>query len=133
MYSAVRSAGHYYPEVLIEQNPMEGDRKQNDYRKLQQMVDYCYTTRCLRSAQLDYFGEVHEDKPCGICSSCTDDRELVDMTIDAQKIFSCIHRMRERYGVSGGVGAQGLACQESTGVRLRFLADLWRHGKSHGT
>jgi len=87
-------------KFLIEQNPMEGDRKANDYRKLQQMVDYCYTTRCLRSAQLDYFGEVHEDKPCGICSSCTDDRELVDMTIDAQKIFSCIHRMRERYGVS---------------------------------
>lgn len=87
-------------KFLIEQNPQETDRKHNDYRKLQQMVDYCYTTRCLRSAMLDYFGEQHEDKPCGICSSCTDERELVDMTIDAQKIFSCIHRMRERFGVS---------------------------------
>ncbi|MDO7907518.1 DNA helicase RecQ [Paenibacillus sp. JX-17] len=86
-------------KFLIEQNPEDG-RKSNDYRKLQQMVDYCYTTRCLRSAQLDYFGEQHDDTPCGICSSCTDERELVDMTVDAQKIFSCIHRMRERYGVS---------------------------------
>ncbi|MWV44232.1 DNA helicase RecQ [Paenibacillus sp. HJL G12] len=87
-------------KFLIEQNPQDSDRKHNEYRKLQQMVDYCYTTRCLRNAMLDYFGEEHPDKPCGICSSCTDERELVDMTIDAQKIFSCIHRMRERFGVS---------------------------------
>ncbi|GAB6926851.1 DNA helicase RecQ [Paenibacillus sp. JCM 10914] len=87
-------------KFLIEQNPQESERKHNEYRKLQQMIDYCYTTRCLRSAMLDYFGEEHEDKPCGTCSSCTDDRELVDITVDAQKIFSCIHRMRERFGVS---------------------------------
>lgn len=87
-------------KFLIEQNPQDDDRKHNEYRKLQQMIDYCYTTRCLRSATLDYFGEEHDDKPCGTCSSCTDDRELVDITVDAQKIFSCIHRMRERFGVS---------------------------------
>ncbi|MHA0856594.1 DNA helicase RecQ [Paenibacillus sp. CMAA1364] len=87
-------------KFLIEQNQMDDERKHNDYRKLQQMLDYCYTNRCLRNAMLDYFGEVHDDKPCGNCSSCTDERELVDMTIEAQKIFSCIHRMRERFGVS---------------------------------
>ncbi|KAA9008489.1 DNA helicase RecQ [Paenibacillus spiritus] len=87
-------------KFLIEQNPQDSERKQNDYRKLQQMIDYCYTTRCLRSAMLDYFGEEHDDAPCGKCSSCTDDRELVDITVEAQKIFSCIHRMRERFGVA---------------------------------
>nr|WP_243895903.1 DNA helicase RecQ [Paenibacillus sp. F411] len=87
-------------KFLIEQNPQDGERKHNEYRKLQQMIDYCYTTRCLRSAMLDYFGEEHGDERCGTCSSCTDDRELVDITVDAQKIFSCIHRMRERFGVS---------------------------------
>lgn len=87
-------------KFLIEQNPQDSERKHNEYRKLQQMIDYCYTTRCLRSAMLDYFGEDHEDTPCGTCSSCTDDRELIDITVDAQKIFSCIHRMRERFGVS---------------------------------
>lgn len=87
-------------KFLIEQNQQDDERKHNDYRKLQQMLDYCYTNRCLRNAMLDYFGEAHEGHPCGTCSSCTDERELVDMTIDAQKIFSCIHRMRERFGVS---------------------------------
>lgn len=87
-------------KFLIEQNPQDEDRKRNDYRKLQQMVDYSYTTRCLRSAQLDYFGEQHDGEDCGNCSSCTDEREIVDITVDAQKIFSCIHRMRERFGAS---------------------------------
>ncbi|WP_059051593.1 DNA helicase RecQ [Paenibacillus senegalimassiliensis] len=87
-------------KFLIEQNPQDDERKRNEYRKLQQMVEYCYQTKCLRWAMLDYFGEVHDHKPCGICSSCRDERELVDMTRDAQIIFSCIHRMRERFGVS---------------------------------
>ncbi|WP_068615544.1 DNA helicase RecQ [Paenibacillus tuaregi] len=87
-------------KFLIEQNPQEGDRKRNDYRKLQQMVEYCYSNRCLRFAMLEYFGEKHDQKPCGICSSCRDERELTDMTVDAQVVFSCIFRMRERFGVS---------------------------------
>ncbi|WP_068786756.1 DNA helicase RecQ [Paenibacillus phocaensis] len=87
-------------KFLIEQNPQDGDRKRNEYRKLQQMIEYCYQTRCLRWAMLDYFGEAHDHTPCGICSSCRDERELVDMTRDAQIVFSCIHRMRERFGVS---------------------------------
>lgn len=87
-------------KFLIEQNGQEEERRHNEYRKLQLMVDYCYTTRCLRSAQLDYFGEEHGDEPCGTCSSCRDDREIIDITVDAQKIFSCIYRMRERFGAS---------------------------------
>lgn len=87
-------------KFLIEQNPQDDGRKRGDYRKLQQMVEYCYSSRCLRHAMLDYFGEEHDGTPCGTCSSCLDDREVVDMTRDAQIIFSCIHRMRERFGVS---------------------------------
>ncbi|MEF2966964.1 DNA helicase RecQ [Paenibacillus sp. M1] len=87
-------------KFLIEQNPQDEDRKRNEYRKLQQMVEYCYSTSCLRWGMLDYFGEAHDRTPCGICSSCRDERELVDMTVDAQIVFSCIHRMRERFGVS---------------------------------
>ncbi|MDN4068449.1 DNA helicase RecQ [Paenibacillus vini] len=87
-------------KFLIEQNPQDEDRKRNEYRKLQQMIEYCYSTSCLRWGMLDYFGEAHNREACGICSSCRDERELVDMTVDAQIVFSCIHRMRERFGVS---------------------------------
>lgn len=87
-------------KFLIEQNPQDETRKHNEYRKLQQMIEYCYSTKCLRWGMLDYFGEEHDHSLCGICSNCRDERELVDATTDAQIIFSCIHRMRERFGVA---------------------------------
>lgn len=88
-------------KFLIEQNEgLSPERKKNEYRKLQTMVDYCYTPKCLQGAILDYFGDAQESEPCGKCSSCTDERELVDITTEAQQIFSCIHRMRERFGVT---------------------------------
>lgn len=113
-------------KFLLEQNMHEGDRKHNDYRKMQQMVDYCYTTKCLRNAMLDYFHEEHSGEPCGQCSSCRDARELVDMTIDAQKIFSCIHRLRERFGVS--VVAQVLKGSRNKKVLQYQFDQLPTHG-----
>jgi ATP-dependent DNA helicase RecQ len=87
-------------KFFIEQSSLPPERKSNEYKKLQAMVDFCYTPKCLRSAILQYFGDTREDEPCGMCSSCKDDRETVDITVEAQKIFSCIRRMRERFGIS---------------------------------
>jgi ATP-dependent DNA helicase RecQ len=87
-------------KFFIEQSSLSPERKSNEYKKLQAMVDFCYTPKCLRSAILQYFGDTRKDEPCGMCSSCKDDRETVDITVEAQKIFSCIRRMRERFGIS---------------------------------
>ncbi|BAU26070.1 ATP-dependent DNA helicase RecQ [Aneurinibacillus soli] len=84
---------------FIEQSELPPERKENEYRKLQAMVDYCHTTHCLRQHLLQYFGEA-APAACGACSSCTDEAEMVDSTVDAQKIFSCIYRMRERFGAA---------------------------------
>jgi ATP-dependent DNA helicase RecQ len=64
------------------------------------MIDYCYSPRCLRNYILHYFGDEHVTEACGNCSSCKDDRDSVDITVEAQKIFSCIRRMQERFGIS---------------------------------
>lgn len=85
---------------MIEQTTFHPERRNNEIRKLQDMVDYCHKTRCLRKTILEYFGEVNVPTECGKCSNCLDDRETVDITIDAQKIFSCIVRMRERFGMN---------------------------------
>lgn len=85
---------------LIEQTIFQPDRKNNELRKLQGMVDYCHTPRCLRKTILEYFGEENVQDECGNCSNCNDKRETVDITVEAQKIFSCIYRMRERFGIS---------------------------------
>ncbi|MCY6370289.1 DNA helicase RecQ [Clostridium ganghwense] len=87
-------------KFFIEQTVFTEERKINEYRKLQAMVDYCHTTRCLRKYILEYFGERNVQDKCDNCGSCKNDGEIVDITIDAQKIFSCIYRMKEKYGVT---------------------------------
>lgn len=86
-------------KFLIEQTQFDPDRKANEYRKLQAMIDYCHTTRCLRQHILRYFGEEAPDG-CGNCGNCSDDVQVADLTVEGQKIFSCIYRMKERYGMT---------------------------------
>ncbi|MTV47574.1 DNA helicase RecQ [Heliobacillus mobilis] len=86
-------------KYLIEQSQMTPERKSMEYRKLQSMIDYCHTQRCLRQNILAYFGEEGPDF-CNNCSTCNDAVEETDITVEAQKIFSCIRRMQERFGMS---------------------------------
>lgn len=86
-------------KFFIEQSEAAPERKTHEYKKLQAMIDYCYTTGCLQTYMLRYFGEM-SDETCGKCGNCKDERESIDITTEAQKIFSCIFRMRERFGVS---------------------------------
>ncbi|HHY28737.1 MAG TPA: DNA helicase RecQ [Desulfitobacterium dehalogenans] len=85
---------------LIDNNIFNPERKVNEHKKLQDMADYCHTARCLRKEILEYFGETDIPEECGNCSNCTDDRDIVDITLDTQKILSCVLRMRERFGVN---------------------------------
>ncbi|MDD3022978.1 MAG: DNA helicase RecQ [Syntrophomonadaceae bacterium] len=84
-------------KYLIEHGTLAPDRKQMEYAKLQEMIDYCHTPRCLRTYILDYFGESYPSDNCGNCDNCRD-YEIRDITIEAQKIFSCIYRMKQQYG-----------------------------------
>lgn len=85
-------------KFLIESSVSNPERKRNDYIKLQEMVDFCYTPNCLRGYILRYFGEENVPDSCGNCSTCNDTTELVDITTESQKIFSCIIRVKERFG-----------------------------------
>ncbi|MDD2586821.1 MAG: DNA helicase RecQ [Syntrophomonadaceae bacterium] len=85
-------------KFLIEQTVMAEEREQEEYRKLQDMIDYCHTTRCLRQYILEYFGEKNIADNCENCGNCTGKYELKDITIEAQKIFSCMMRMNQQYG-----------------------------------
>ncbi len=83
---------------LIEQSFVNPSRKEAEYERLQQMIDYVYTQGCLRQYLLGYFGEVLP-KPCGNCSTCLDDREQQDMTVEAQKVLSCIVKLKRPFGM----------------------------------
>ncbi|MEN3003208.1 DNA helicase RecQ [Dehalobacterium formicoaceticum] len=86
-------------KFLIEETIYATARKTNEYQKLQFMADYCHTDRCLRKYILEYFGERVSYENCDHCGNCTQETEIVDITIEAQKIFSCMRRMKERFGL----------------------------------
>ncbi|MGL9747522.1 DNA helicase RecQ [Enterococcus sp. DIV0170] len=83
---------HYF----IEQSQSEITYQQNEYTKLREMNQYAHTQMCLQRYILKYFGEDQPD--CGRCSNCLDEREQVDITIEAQKVLSCVKRMGEKFG-----------------------------------
>ncbi|WP_446899795.1 DNA helicase RecQ [Clostridium sp. LBM24168] len=87
-------------KYLIENSIQSENRKLNEYRKLQQMVDFVHYSGCLRKYILNYFGEKVDYEECGNCSNCISDGERVDRTIDAQKVLSCIYRMKKSFGVN---------------------------------
>ncbi|RKQ31504.1 DNA helicase RecQ [Oceanobacillus halophilus] len=87
-------------KFLIEQSMMDDSSKQNEYRKLQEMINYCHTHGCLQSFILDYFDDKNAEAGCGRCSNCVQRQNKTDITEEAQKILSCVKRMDERYGVT---------------------------------
>ncbi len=71
---------------------------EKDRDRLKQMTYYCTTTDCLRAHMLRYFGE-QSPNFCGNCSNCNANSKEIDITVEAQKIMSCIIRAGERFGM----------------------------------
>lgn len=111
---------------LIDKSVEHPERKQHELRKLQEMVEYCHTPECLRQFVLHYFGEVTAPGNCGNCGNCNDGAEMTDITIDAQKVFSCIYRMRERFGIT--LVAETLKGSKNKKVLQLGLAQLQTYG-----
>lgn len=100
---------------LIDQSA-DQMRIAQELEKLQSMVDYCHTERCLQSYILEYFGE-RDVSECGRCGNCTDSRSSVDVTKEAQMVLSCIVRMGQRFGKS-------VVAQVLTGSRNKKMTEL---------
>ncbi|SPE57155.1 ATP-dependent DNA helicase RecQ [Verrucomicrobia bacterium] len=69
--------------------------------QLRQMVHYAESPGCRRRELLAYFGETFSQETCRGCDNCLSPRETFDGTIAAQKLLSCVYRIREktRFGV----------------------------------
>jgi len=90
----------YIQKFLIEQGTLSPERKAAEYNKLQNMVDYCHTSMCLRKYILQYFGENGAPETCNNCGNCRDESQMSDITEEVQKILSCVRRVGEQYGVN---------------------------------
>ena len=83
-------------KFFIHQSQREEEQKQKEYEKLKAMTEYAYIESCLQQYILNYFGET--SSPCNRCGNCLDDREIVEVTTEAQMVLSCLKRMGENYG-----------------------------------
>lgn len=84
------------PQLTPEQNEMF---KKREEERLKHMIFYCRTSDCLRNYMLRYFGDEAEEN-CGKCSNCLTKFETADVTIEAQKILSCIIRTGQKFGAT---------------------------------
>lgn len=85
-------------KYIIEAGTGNPFRKRNELEKLQNMIDLVYSNNCYKKYILNYFGEEREED-CNNCSNCLFDGELIDKTIDAQKVISCVYRMKRPFGI----------------------------------
>lgn len=93
--------------------------------KLQTIINYVNTNKCLRAFILEYFGQDYKGD-CDFCSNCLDDIKKEDKTIDAQKILSCIFRLDQKYGISTVVDC--LKGSKNKNAREKGLENISTYG-----
>ncbi len=99
LYSATDIRMQKYFIDNPEENPGMSDEEIESLRqlrmqKLEKMIHYSTKAVCLRNYILNYFGERTKGR-CNSCSGCNGNEMSIDVTVPAQKIFSCIKRVRE--------------------------------------
>src|SRR2546422_636190 len=66
---------------------------------LRDMERYASGTRCRHCALVEYFGEPYPREACGACDWCLKELDPVpDATVVAQKILSCVARVKQGWG-----------------------------------
>lgn len=116
---------------ISDMDPIDRETvKERDFKRLQVMERYCYTTECLRNYILKYFGE-NPEKPCEDCGNCLREFETLDMTDAAKKIINCVYEAKSRFGkgiiIDTVVGAKTARLDEIGAVNYKsygVLADI---------
>ena len=109
-------------ERVDEENGTEPGAIEHSTRLLEEMRRFATVVRCRHAALSEYFGQPYREPSCGACDVCLGEMEgVVDATVLAQKILSCVARTEQRFGVEHV--ADVLAGAEADRVRR------WGHDK----
>lgn len=98
---------------FIDESDASEKYRELQYQKLQSITDYANTGECLQQFIVQYFGQNCE--PCGKCSNCLNQDDLVDITADAKKVIAMIYELDGRFGKN--VVAQCLTGSDSQKMR----------------
>jgi ATP-dependent DNA helicase RecQ len=96
-------------------------------RHLEDMDRYARGAVCRHRALVQYFGQSYEPEHCRACDLCLGDVESVpDGLVVAQKILSCVARLKERYGI--GYVVSVLRGEDTEDIRKRGDQQLSTYG-----
>ncbi|HUP47848.1 MAG TPA: DNA helicase RecQ [Thermoanaerobaculia bacterium] len=100
-------------------------------RHLNDMDRYCSGTTCRHHALVGYFGQRYTAESCQACDVCLGEMEAVtDALTVAQKIVSCVYRLRQSFGVGHVISV--LRGENIERVRERHHDQLTTYGIMRG-
>ncbi len=102
-------------------------------KHLNDMDRYCRGAVCRHKALVEYFGQTYPSDNCGACDLCLGDTEEVpEAAVVAQKILSCVARVKQGFGINHVVSV--LRGEDTDNVRKRGHDQLTTYGllKGHG-
>lgn len=80
-------------------NQKEDKEKRVAEEHLNALLKYLESDECRRKPLMKYFGETYPKNECDMCDNClSEDADVEDFTVQAQKFLSCIVRTEEKYG-----------------------------------
>jgi ATP-dependent DNA helicase RecQ len=97
------SAGDVVKQTGFIDEKTDPHEQQIAREQLRQMVHYAEISECRRASLLDYFGEEYPETNCQGCDNCLSPRATYDGTLVAQKLLSCVFRVREKSGFGVGL------------------------------
>jgi ATP-dependent DNA helicase RecQ len=101
------------------------------FKHLDDMDRYCRGAVCRHRALVRYFGQDYDGDNCNACDLCLGDTEAVpDALIVAQKILSCVARVKQNFGI--GQVAAVLRGETTENVRKRGHDKLTTFGLLKG-
>ena len=97
------------------------------YEHLNIIDRYCRGAACRHSLLVAHFGQTYDKDSCGACDICLGETIEVDgAPVIAQKILSCVARLKERYGI--GYIAAVLRGENSQEIRNRGDQNVSTYG-----
>ena len=115
-------------KFLLQNKASAGDvasdmqKTANDRRKLQQMINYCETDKCLREFILSYFGDT---TPC-ICNKCSN---CVVVEDEEEETYVETGKKRKKAAQLAGLNELGAALFEKLPRDKEQLADVYGMGE----
>jgi ATP-dependent DNA helicase RecQ len=95
------SAGDAAKQTHFIEEITDAHEQQIAREQLRLMMHYADCPTCRRRELLHYFAEAYTAPNCSSCDNCLQPRESYNATVQAQKLLSCVYRVRQggRFGV----------------------------------